>query len=130
MYSPHHEGRFRSRLNLSGGKDRVVLVVALGILSAVSPRATDMYLASMPRMAGYFETPTSAVQLTLTTYMIGMALGQFLLGPISDVLGRHRLMVAAMCCSCSAPWRSPSPPASKRSWRCARSRACPGRRAW
>ncbi|HAP88865.1 MAG TPA: multidrug transporter [Arthrobacter bacterium] len=94
MDSPHHDDRFRSRLNLSGGKDRMVLVVALGILSAVSPMATDMYLASMPRMGEFFATPASVVQLTLTTYMIGMAVGQFLLGPISDVVGRHRLMVA------------------------------------
>jgi DHA1 family bicyclomycin/chloramphenicol resistance-like MFS transporter len=84
----------RSRLRLSGGKDRVVLVAALGILSAVSPMATDMYLASMPAMAGHFGASASAVQLTLTTYMVGMAVGQFLLGPVSDVLGRHRLMVA------------------------------------
>ncbi|MCX6498400.1 MAG: multidrug effflux MFS transporter [Arthrobacter sp.] len=94
MDSPHDKDRFRSRLNLPGGKDRILLVVALGILSAVSPMATDMYLASMPGMAEYFRTPTSAVQLTLTTYMVGMAVGQFLLGPISDVVGRHRLMVA------------------------------------
>lgn len=84
----------RSRLNLSRGKDPVVLVAALGILSAVSPLATDMYLASMPAMAEYFDTSASAVQLTLTAYMVGMAVGQFLLGPISDVLGRHRLMAA------------------------------------
>lgn len=84
----------RSRLRLSGGTDRVVLVAALGVLSAVSPLATDMYLASMPAMAAHFGAPASAVQLTLTSYMLGMALGQFLLGPVSDVLGRHRLMVA------------------------------------
>lgn len=94
MDSPHDKDRFRSRLNLPGGKDRILLLLALGILSAVSPMATDMYLASMPGMAGYFRTPTSVVQLTLTTYMVGMAVGQFLLGPISDVVGRHRLMVA------------------------------------
>lgn len=53
-----------------------------------------MYLASMPAMAEYFGTTASAVQLTLTAYMVGMAVGQFLLGPVSDVLGRHRLMAA------------------------------------
>ncbi|GGG53470.1 Bcr/CflA family drug resistance efflux transporter [Kocuria dechangensis] len=94
MSSPTPDDVVRSRLGLSGGKDRVVLVAALGILSAVSPMATDMYLASMPAMAGYYGASASAVQLTLTTYMVGMALGQFLLGPVSDVLGRHRLMVA------------------------------------
>ncbi|MCG2621189.1 multidrug effflux MFS transporter [Arthrobacter sp. I2-34] len=94
MTIPHPDDRFRSRLKLSGGKDRTVLVAALGILSAVSPMATDMYLASMPAMADFFGTSASAVQLTLTSYMVGMAVGQFLLGPVSDVLGRHRLMVA------------------------------------
>ncbi|WP_256128154.1 multidrug effflux MFS transporter, partial [Arthrobacter sp. SDTb3-6] len=72
----------------------VLLVMALGILSAVSPMATDMYLASMPRVTEFFQTSASAVQLTLTTYMVGMAVGQFLLGPVSDMVGRHRLMVA------------------------------------
>ncbi|MEH0108807.1 multidrug effflux MFS transporter [Tersicoccus sp. MR15.9] len=84
----------RSRLRLSGGRDRAVLIGALGILSAVSPLATDMYLASMPGLSAWFGTSASAVQLTLTSYMIGMALGQFFLGPVSDVLGRHRLLVA------------------------------------
>lgn len=84
----------RSRLRLSGGKDRVVLIGALGILSAVSPMATDIYLASMPAISAWYDTSASEVQLTLTTYMIGMALGQFFIGPVSDVVGRHRLLVA------------------------------------
>ncbi|MCG7432140.1 multidrug effflux MFS transporter [Kocuria indica] len=83
----------RSRLGLSPRLDWIVLVGALGILSAVSPLATDMYLASMPEMGEWFGSPASMIQLTLTAYMVGMALGQFLLGPLSDVLGRHKLMV-------------------------------------
>ena len=71
MSSSPPDDPVRSRLRLSGGKDRVVLVAALGILSAVSPMATDMYLASMPAMAGHFGASASAVQLTLTTYMVG-----------------------------------------------------------
>lgn len=85
---------FRSRLGLSPRVDRVVLIGALGILSGVSPMATDVYLASMPDIGQYFGSTASLVQLTLTTYMIGIALGQFVLGPLSDVLGRHKLMVA------------------------------------
>ena len=83
-----------SRLALSPRRDRIVLVGSLGILSAVSPLATDMYLASLPQMAQWFGAPASLVQLTLTAYMVGMAAGQFLLGPLSDVLGRRRLMIA------------------------------------
>lgn len=83
-----------SRLGLAPGPDRVFFVLALGVLSAVSPMATDMYLASMPAMADFYGTPASTIQLSLSAYMIGMAVGQFLLGPVSDMWGRHRLLVA------------------------------------
>lgn len=86
--------RVPSRLGLAPGPDRVFFVLALGVLSAVSPMATDMYLASMPAMAEYYGSPASTIQLSLSTYMVGMAVGQFLLGPVSDVWGRHRLLVA------------------------------------
>ena len=83
-----------TRLKLSSGADRAMFIVALGIMAAVSPMATDIYLASIPAAAEYFQTPITAVQLSLTTYMIGMAVGQLVLGPISDRLGRYGLIVA------------------------------------
>lgn len=86
--------RVSSRLGLAPGPDRVFYVLALGVLSAVSPMATDMYLASMPALAQFYGAPASTIQLSLSTYMVGMAVGQFLLGPISDVWGRHCLLVA------------------------------------
>ncbi|NKE08593.1 MULTISPECIES: multidrug effflux MFS transporter [Kocuria] len=86
--------RVSSRLGLAPGPDRVFFLLALGVLSAVSPMATDMYLASMPALAQFYGAPASTIQLSLSTYMVGMAVGQFLLGPISDVWGRHRLLVA------------------------------------
>lgn len=86
--------RVSSRLGLAPGPDRVFFVLALGVLSAVSPMATDMYLASMPALGEFYDAPAATIQLSLSTYMVGMAVGQFLLGPISDVWGRHRLLVA------------------------------------
>lgn len=83
-----------TRLKLSPGPDRAMFIVALGIMAAVSPMATDIYLASIPAAAEYFDTPITAVQLSLSTYMIGMALGQLVLGPVSDRLGRYGLIVA------------------------------------
>lgn len=83
-----------TRLNLSPGPDRAMFIVALGIMAAVSPMATDIYLASIPAAAEYFDTPITAVQLSLSTYMIGMALGQLVLGPVSDRVGRYGLIVA------------------------------------
>lgn len=95
MQDPGPRDLLRSRLGLRPRPrwDAVVLVGSLGVLSAVSPMATDMYLASMPEMAQWFGAPASVIQLSLTAYMVGMALGQFLLGPLSDVLGRRRLVL-------------------------------------
>lgn len=93
MQDPGPRDLLRSRLGLRPRWDAVVLVGSLGVLSAVSPMATDMYLASMPEMAQWFGAPASVIQLSLTAYMVGMALGQFLLGPLSDVLGRRRLVL-------------------------------------
>lgn len=86
--------RVSSRLHLAPRLDRSIFVLALGIIGAVSPMATDMYLASMPALATFYDAPISAIQLSLSTYMAGMAVGQFVIGPVSDVVGRHRLLVA------------------------------------
>lgn len=86
--------RVSSRLGLAPGPDRTIFILAIGVISAVSPMATDMYLASMPAMGEFYGSPASTLQLSLSTYMVGMAVGQFLLGPVSDVWGRHRLLVA------------------------------------
>ncbi len=83
-----------TRLPLGPGPQRALFVIALGVMAAVSPMATDIYLASIPGAAEHFGTPITAVQLSLTTYMLGMALGQFVLGPVSDRVGRYRLIVA------------------------------------
>lgn len=63
-------------------------VFALGLLSAVSPLATDMYLASLPRVTEDFGTTSQTTQLTLSGFMLGMALGQLFSGPLSDKVGR------------------------------------------
>lgn len=83
-----------TRLKLAPGPDRAMFIAALGIMAAVSPMATDIYLASIPAAAEFFQTPITAVQLSLSTYMIGMALGQLVLGPVSDRVGRYWLLVA------------------------------------
>lgn len=64
------------------------LVIFLGVLSAIAPLATDMYLPALPIMPGEFNTSASTIQLTLTMTMVGMALGQITGGPISDSVGR------------------------------------------
>lgn len=70
-----------------GQRSAVALILTLALLSAVSPLATDVYLPSFPEMTRELATTGSAVQLTLTTFMIGLGLGQLVIGPLSDALG-------------------------------------------
>ncbi len=64
------------------------LTIFLGVMTAMAPLSTDMYLPSLPEIGGAFSISTSMVQLTLTMTMIGMSIGQILGGPVSDRLGR------------------------------------------
>lgn len=71
----------------------LAVTTVLAFLTAVAPLATDMYLPAFPRMAEDLGTSASAVQLTLTTFMIGLALGQLVIGPLSDQRGRRGLLI-------------------------------------
>src|SRR5690625_6683478 len=71
----------------------VSLLLALALLSATAPFATDMYLPTLPAVGAEFGAPDSVVQLTLSGVFVGMALGQLMVGPISDVIGRRRLLI-------------------------------------
>lgn len=78
-------------------------IVVIVLLGAVAPLSTDMYLAAFPTMATEFGVGASTVQLTLTAVMIGLGAGQFVIGPISDSLGRRRLLlVCAFLCLVSS----------------------------
>jgi DHA1 family bicyclomycin/chloramphenicol resistance-like MFS transporter len=70
--------------------------ITLGMLTAFGPFITDFYLPAMPEMATYFKTSPSMVSMSLTAGMIGLALGQILIGPLSDKYGRKRLLVLSM----------------------------------
>ena len=66
----------------------------LGALSAFGPISVDMYLPAFPSIARHFDTSIESVQLTLATFMVGMAVGQFLYGSLSDRYGRRRPLIA------------------------------------
>ncbi|MFK0295439.1 multidrug effflux MFS transporter [Streptomyces sp. NPDC090442] len=70
------------------------LTATLGLLSFVTPLATDMYLPAFPQMTGELHSNASGIQLTLTAFMLGMGLGQLVLGPVSDRFGRRRPLLA------------------------------------
>lgn len=74
------------------GVARTALV--LGAFVAIGPLTIDMYLPALPTITRELETTSAAVQLTLTGTLIGLALGQLVLGPVSDAVGRKRPLLA------------------------------------
>lgn len=72
------------------------LVLVLGALIALGPLTIDMYLPALPAITAAFATTEAATQLTLTGTLAGLALGQLLIGPLSDALGRRRPLIAGV----------------------------------
>ncbi len=68
--------------------------LTLGAFVALGPLTVDMYLPALPTIADDLRTSASTVQLTLTGTLVGLALGQLVLGPLSDALGRKRPLLA------------------------------------
>ncbi|WP_407942042.1 multidrug effflux MFS transporter [Nocardiopsis codii] len=63
--------------------------MVLGVLAATGPLATDMYLPAFPQITQDLGTSEAQIQLTLTAIMLGLAVGQLVLGPMSDAWGRR-----------------------------------------
>lgn len=72
------------------------LILLLGSITAIGPMSIDMYLPSFPDLTESLGTNESMVQLTLTACLIGLGLGQLLIGPLSDAIGRRRPLVVGM----------------------------------
>jgi DHA1 family bicyclomycin/chloramphenicol resistance-like MFS transporter len=72
------------------------LVLIIGGLSIFGPLCIDMYLPSLPRISRDLHASASAVQLTLTACLIGIAVGQLVIGPFSDQVGRRRPLLAGI----------------------------------
>lgn len=77
-------------------RSTVLLVFVLGVLSAVGPLATDLYLPAFPEIAAGLNASESQIKFTLTSIMIGLALGQLVAGPLSDRWGRRRPLLVGM----------------------------------
>ena len=77
-------------------RTRFWLTIFLGMMTAIAPLSTDMYLPALPEAQAAFGVSTSLVQMTLTMTTLGMALGQILAGPLSDLIGRRRPLLIGM----------------------------------
>ncbi|MGV0869151.1 multidrug effflux MFS transporter [Corynebacterium kalidii] len=79
----------------SAGTVSLAMLAGIALLSTGGPFGTDMYLPSLPEITDDLGATASLTQLTITSFMVGMAVGQLVVGPLSDRAGRHRLLVAA-----------------------------------
>lgn len=68
---------------------RLKLAALLGSLAAFAPLSIDMYLPALPLIAEEMNTNQSFVQLSLTFFLVGLAMGQLVVGPLSDMRGRR-----------------------------------------
>ncbi|WP_414502861.1 multidrug effflux MFS transporter [Zymobacter sp. IVIA_5232.4 C2] len=71
-------------------------VVMLGLLTMFGPLCMDLYLPSLPQVSKDLDTTVTLTQLSLTTCLLGLGLGQLLIGPLSDRLGRRRPLLWAL----------------------------------
>jgi DHA1 family bicyclomycin/chloramphenicol resistance-like MFS transporter len=78
------------------GSRQLKLILVLGALIALGPLTIDMYLPALPTIVAELQTTAAAVQTTLTGTLAGLALGQLLIGPVSDAVGRRAPLIAGV----------------------------------
>lgn len=71
-------------------------ILFLGALIAFGPISTDLYLPALPSLVGAFATDVATVQLTLSVFVAGFAVGQLIYGPLSDRFGRRVALLIGM----------------------------------
>ncbi|MFJ3976111.1 Bcr/CflA family multidrug efflux MFS transporter [Streptomyces sp. NPDC090021] len=74
----------------------LLVTFILGGLTALPPLSMDMYLPALPQVTDALKSPAATIQLTLTACLAGMALGQLVIGPMSDRWGRRRPLLVGM----------------------------------
>lgn len=93
--------------------NRLWTATILGCLAGVGPLCTDLYLPALPQIATHLNTSATLVQFSLTATLLGIALGQIFIGPVSDINGRKKplilsllvfIVISFMCSFASSIW--------------------------
>jgi DHA1 family bicyclomycin/chloramphenicol resistance-like MFS transporter len=82
--------------------DTFALTALLALLTGLGPLAMDLYLPSLPDIGRQLAAPPAQVQLTISGYLIGFAVGQIVYGPLADRYGRKPPLMAALALFCLA----------------------------
>jgi DHA1 family bicyclomycin/chloramphenicol resistance-like MFS transporter len=78
------------------------LTLLLSLLTALGPLSMDTYLPALPAISEALHAPIAQVQFTISSYLLGFAVGQMFYGPISDRYGRRPVILAALALNCVA----------------------------
>ncbi len=73
-----------------------LVTILIAVLAAMGPLSTDVYLPGLPAMAIELQSSVSQMQLSMTTAFLGLALGQIVIGPWSDQVGRKKPVIISM----------------------------------
>ena len=103
---------------------KLALIALFGVLTVFIPIGIDLYLPALPTIAREFDEPISAIEHSLAAFFLGLAIGQAMVGPLSDRFGRRRplliglvlyILGSAACAIAQDPLALP--PVSNRRWR-------------
>lgn len=83
-------------LNTKNIFEKTSLIILLGSLTAFDPISIDMYLSAFPIIAKDFSVGISTVEISLSAFFIGLALGQLIYGPLVDIYGRKKPLIIGM----------------------------------
>ncbi|HNP23423.1 MAG TPA: multidrug effflux MFS transporter [Panacibacter sp.] len=83
-------------MDVMKGKQKFLLILILGLLSAIGPFSIDMYLPGFPAIAKDLKTDVATVSLSLSSFFIGISAGQLIYGPLLDRFGRKKPLFAGL----------------------------------
>ncbi|GAA4734449.1 multidrug effflux MFS transporter [Flavisolibacter ginsenosidimutans] len=84
-------------MNTNGTNKNFYLILILGLLTAIGPFSIDMYLPAFPDIAKNLHTSIAQVMLSLSSFFIGISVGQLIYGPLLERLGRKKPLYAGLC---------------------------------